>query len=102
MDLLDGEDAGLFKVTTESAVYVIDLDRMLLTRTADEPTAPLRRLRSDEEPIQLVQLARCSIGEAMHLDIKLCAPAVIFTRRTTTTVLDIQALTSPSPRPFQP
>lgn len=71
MDSLNGEAAGIYAVTTMSAVYLLDLDRMLLIRTPADADVPWRRLRGDEEPVKLLAIVRCRIGEPMHLNINL-------------------------------
>lgn len=92
MDALTNSSAGLWSVETVSGSnYLLDLDNRVLLRQA-EPSADDGALRRDGEPIRLIRLIHCEIGDRMLLVISLNVPGVLWTTRISTTVLRIEGL----------
>jgi hypothetical protein len=97
MDSLSGRTTGAYRVMTTSAIYLLDLDRMTVTRNPLQGDVTLRRLRQDSNPVNLIAVVVCNTLEPMVLDIDLGVPGVTLTRRTSTVVASIDPLSSESP-----
>lgn len=95
--VLDEMD-GIFVVTTDDGVaYRLDLDERLVTRTVEVGTGV--RAVLDPESAALVAVATCRVGAPMVLLIDRDVPGVVFTRRTSATVLVIdQVSRTPLPQ----
>lgn len=94
--VLDEMD-GVFVVTTEDGVaYRLDMNKRQVTRTVKVGT----RVRAVLDPVSaaLVAVATCRVGAPMVLLIDRDVPGVLFTRRTSATVLVIDRV-SPTPLP---
>ncbi|CAN7379228.1 hypothetical protein LJR044_002301 [Microbacterium foliorum] len=85
--VLDEMD-GVFVVTTDDGVaYRLDMNERRVTRTV-EVGAGIRAVL-DPESAALVAVATCRVGDPMVLLIDRDVPGVLFTRRTSATVLVI-------------
>ncbi|WP_460800106.1 hypothetical protein [Microbacterium sp. GXF0217] len=95
--VLDEMD-GIFVVTTEDGVaYRLDMSKRQVTRTV-EVGAGVRAVL-DPESAALVAVATCRVGAPMVLLIDRDVPGVLFTRRTSATVLVIdQVSRTPLPQ----
>lgn len=89
---LDDADAGTWKVTTQSATYVLDLEARTGLRLAD--TGNAATLRRDGEPFTLLRVVTCTIGWPMVLLIDLAVDGVPMTRRISTEVVSITPLSN--------
>lgn len=94
------DDDGLWAVSTVSgSSYLLDLDaRIMLRQTEpyadgldgrDEGDLTLRR---DGDPVHLIRLLHCAIGDGMVLVVNLGVDGVAFTTRMSTTVIRIEEL----------
>ncbi|WP_313391619.1 MULTISPECIES: hypothetical protein [Microbacterium] len=95
--LLDDMD-GVFVVATEDGVaFRLDMDERRVTRTVEARTG--HRAMLDSESAVLVAVATCRVGAPMVLLIDRNVPGVLFTRRTSGTVLNInQVSRTPLPQ----
>lgn len=94
--VLDDMD-GVFVVATDDGVaYLLDMNRRQVTRTV-EVCCGVRAVL-DPESAALVAVATCRVGVPMVLLIDRDLPGVVFTRRTSATVLTIDQV-SRTPRP---
>lgn len=85
--VLDEMD-GVFVVTTDDGVaYRLDMNKRQVTRTVEVGTGIHAVL--DPESAALVAVATCRVGAPMVLLIDRDVPGVLFTRRTSATVLVI-------------
>ena len=88
-------DHGRWRVTTETAVYDIDLDAAWICRhPADEQPRGgqyphIATLRSDDTPIPLVAVHQCQLGAPMILVLDLRGDGVL-TVRMSTEVLKVE------------
>ncbi|WP_288873379.1 hypothetical protein [uncultured Microbacterium sp.] len=89
---------GVFVVTTEDGVaFRLDMDERLVTRTV-AVRAGLRAMLDSESAV-LVAVATCRVGAPMVLLIDRNVPRVLFTRRTSGTVLSVnQVSRTPLPQ----
>jgi hypothetical protein len=96
-DLTDGS-GGLWAVSTVSgSSYLLDLDARIMLRKTD-PYADGRDdhpLRRDGDPVHLIRLLHCAIGDGMVLVVNLGVDGVAFTTRRSTTVIRIEELRDP-------
>ena len=93
MDQLTNSSKGLWSVETLSGSnYLLDLDSRVLLRQADPATDGDNTLRRDGEPIRLIRLLRCEVGDHMLLLVNLSVPGVLWTTRVSTTVLRIEGV----------
>jgi len=99
--VLDEMD-GVFVVTTDDGVaYRLDMNKRQVTRTVEARTGV--RAVLDPEFAALVAVATCRVGAPMVLLIDRDVPGVLFTRRTSATVLTIsQVSRKPLPQYDQP
>ena len=92
MDQLTNRSRGLWSIETISgSIYQLDLDNRVLLRQAD-PFAEEGTLRRDGDPIQLIQLVHCEVGDRMLLLVNLSVPGVVCTTGISTTVLRIEGV----------
>jgi len=95
-DLTDGT-SGLWAVPTVSgSSYLLDLDSRIMLRQTD-PYVDNRdegdhTLRRDGDPVHLIKLLHCAIGDGMVLVVNLGVDGVAFTTRLSTTVIRIEEL----------
>jgi hypothetical protein len=90
---------GRWQVTTETSVYLLDLDAKRVTRVPDAGAgpppglspAPVASLRRDHESVPLLGLIKCAVGEPMRLLIDIRGDGVS-TLRTTTIVRHLREL----------
>jgi hypothetical protein len=83
--------AGRWQVTTETSVYLLDLDKNQVTRVPDAGAGPppglsppaIAWLRRDHEPVSLLKLVTCTVGEPMRMLIDIRRDGVITLRMTT-------------------
>lgn len=93
--------AGRWQVTTETSVYLLDLDADRVIRVPDAGAGPpaglapaaIASLRRDHESVPLIELLSCAVGEPMRLIIDLRRDGVS-TLRTTTIVRHLRELTA--------
>ncbi|MEB0266806.1 hypothetical protein QN350_13220 [Cryobacterium sp. 10I5] len=81
---------GHFIVVTESSSrYLIDFGRQILVRLPKVGDGLYETMRGDRHPVQLLHLMECVVVRSMWLRINLGVPGVLFTDRTTSTVVAI-------------
>lgn len=91
--------AGRWQVTTETSVYLLDLDDGHVTRVPDagagnadrRPPVAIAVLRRDHEPIKLLEVMRCEVGLPMQLVLDVRRDGLP-TLRTSTRVRDLRRL----------
>lgn len=91
--------AGLWQVTTETSLYLIDLDAGLVTRVPDAGAGTLpglspvaiASLRRDHEQVTLIKLIECELERPLRMLLDLRRDGVV-TLRTTTCVREIRPL----------
>ncbi len=96
--------AGRWQVTTETSVYLLDLDDRRVTRVPDAgagpPTGlampPMATLRRDHESLPLLELISCAVGQPMSMTIVVRQDGIA-TLRTTTIVRHLHELTAAGP-----
>jgi hypothetical protein len=89
----------MWQVTTETSVYLLDLDANLATRVPDAGAGPpdgmaalpIASLRRDHEQVPLIRLVCCTVSRPMCMMLDLRRDGVP-TLRTTTTVRQLRAL----------
>jgi hypothetical protein len=93
VDSLTNSSRGLWSIETISGSnYLLDLDSRVLLRQADPSSDVDGTLRRDGDPIQLIRLVHCEVGDRMLLLVNLSVPGVLCTTRVATTVLRIEGL----------
>jgi len=85
MDLI----AGVYLVTTQTAVYEISLDWASIRRRPRSGESGAAELRRDFQPIDLVEILECTVGRRMQLLIDLRVAGVGVTARLSTRVASI-------------
>lgn len=93
---------GRWQVTTETSVYVLDLDERRATRVPDAGAGPppglcappIAALRRDQGSVPLLALISCTIGEPMRMMADVRRDGV-GTPRTTTIVRHLRELATP-------
>lgn len=93
--------AGRWQVTTETSVYLLDLDANRVIRVPDAGAGPpaglapaaIASLRRDHESVPLLALLSCAVGEPMRMMIDVRRDGVS-TLRTTTVVRHLRELTA--------
>jgi len=89
---LHDDDAGRWRVTTQTSAHLVDLDRRTVTRVegAGVPTAAagftVSGLRRDRESVPLLVLIHCEVGLPMELLLQVRDDCVTTMRRTTAIV----------------
>lgn len=97
MDDLTDDAGGLWADSTVSgSSYLLDLDSRIMLRQTD-PYDDNRdegdhTLRRDGDPVHLIKLLHCAIGDGMVLVVNLGVDGVAFTTRLSTTVIRIEEL----------
>ena len=97
MDDLTDDAGGLWAVSTVSgSSYLLDLDSRIMLRQTD-PYVDDRgegdhALRRDGDPVHVIRLLHCAVGDQMSLVVNLGVEGVAFTFRISTTVIRIEAL----------
>jgi len=81
--------------TVSGSSNLLDLDNRVVLRQA-ETAAEDGTLRRDGDPIRLICLQRCEVGDSMILLLDLCVPGVDFTTRISTMVIRIELISSSS------
>jgi len=97
MDELTDDAGGLWAVSTVSgSSYLLDLDARIMLRQTDpyidDPDEDDHTLRRDGDPVYLIRLLHCAIGDGMVLGVNLGVDGVAFTTRLSTTVIRIEKL----------
>ena len=93
MDQLTNSSRGLWSTETISGnSYLLDVDNRVILCQADPSGAEAGTLRRDGDPIHLIRLVHCEVGDHMLLLVNLSAPGVVCTTRISTTVLRIEAV----------
>jgi hypothetical protein len=72
---MDAPTDGQWQVTTETSLYLLDLDAQLVTRVPDAGAgtppglspAPIASLRRDHEPVPLLELIQCELGAPLRM-----------------------------------
>lgn len=105
VDQLVDDDTGCWQITTQTSIYLLDLDARTLLRIpgagdqgpnpATGAVYPVTALTDDRQPQPLWQLLRCRVGEPMYAHTNADATGV--TLRGTTPLRRIQALTAREP-----
>jgi hypothetical protein len=72
-------------------IYLLDLDNRVIQRRAT-PAEGEGLLRRDGDPIDLLRLHHCEVGDDMILFLDLGIPGIDFTTRISTTVLRIERI----------
>ena len=97
MDDLTDDAGGLWAVLTVSgSSYLLDLDSRIMLRQTD-PYVDNRdegdhTLRRDGDPVHLIKLLHCAVGDGMVLVVNLGVDGVASTTRLSTTVIRIEEL----------
>lgn len=82
MEALSSYSVGVWSVqTVTGTTYLLDLDNMLVVHQSDLSADNDNILRRDGDPISLVRLHHCEVGDPMVLSLDLHAPEVDFTIR---------------------
>ena len=94
--------SGFWRMTTETAVYMFDLDHMVVARMPgedaivienDEPVyVTAAKLRRDNEPMRLLKLPTIELNKPCWLHLDLAGDGEIVTIRQTTPVQSIEQL----------
>ena len=93
MEHLYDSSRGLKSIETISgSTYLLDLDSRVVLRQADRFAPEDGTLRRDGDPVQLIQLVHCEVGEHMLLVVHLSVPDVLCTTRASSTVLRIESV----------
>ena len=93
MDSLTNSSRGFWSVETVSgSSHLLDMDNLVLLRQANPSADEDGTLRRDGDPIQLIQLVHCEVGEHMLLLVKLSVPDVLCATRVSTTLLRIESV----------
>ena len=93
MDSLTNSSRGFWSVETVSgSSHLPDIDNRVLLRQANPSADEDGTLRRDGDPIQLIQLVHCEVGEHMLLLVKLSVPDVLCATRVSTTLLRIESV----------
>jgi hypothetical protein len=77
-------------VTTSGSRYLINYDRMTLTRITSAEQTDASTLRRDGEEINILTIGPCTVGHRLLLVVDLHVPGVDFTFRPTTEVVSIE------------
>jgi hypothetical protein len=99
----ESPQTGRWQVTTETSVYLLELDRKQVTRVPDAGAGPppglspsaIAALRHDHEALPLLKLITCVVGEPMRMLIDIRRDGVC-TLRTTTIVRHLRDLEAES------
>jgi hypothetical protein len=104
-ELTDGH-TGRWQVTTETSIYLLDLDRRTMLRVPGagigvqrDPTRghiPVTALPADHRVVRLQQLLRCEVGLSMYLLTEPWPDGTVMVRGTTP-VRDIRSLDTHAP-----
>ena len=91
MEALSSYSVGVWSVqTVTGTTYLLDLDNMLVVRQWDLSEDNDIILRRDGDPISLVRLHHCEVGDPMVLLLGLHFTEVDFTAQISSTVLRIE------------
>ena len=93
MSQLTNSSRGLWSTETISgSTYLLDVDNRVILRQADPSGREVGMLRRDGDPIHLIRLVHCEVGDHMLLLVNLSAQGVVSTTGISTTVLRIEAV----------
>ena len=106
VDELFDDDTGRWQITTQTSIYILDLDaphpaahprrrRRPRPQPRDRSSYPVTVLEDDRQPQPIWQLLRCVVGEPMYVYTNADATGV--TLRGTTPLREIRSLTAPEP-----
>ena len=84
--------SGIYRVTTLSSVYLIDLTAGRLRRVPSVDDAESSILRRDADWIDIIAVESIDVGRGMVLLIDLHVEGVLATTRRSTTVVSIDAI----------
>jgi hypothetical protein len=92
---------GVWQVSTETSVYLLDLDARRVTRVPDAGAGPppgltalpISSLRGDHQSVPLLELISCAMRRPMRMLIDLRRDGIC-TLRTTTVVRQLRELTA--------
>ena len=91
MEALSSYSVGVCSVQTlTGSTYLLDFDNMLVVRQWDLSANNDNILRRDGDPISLVWLQPCEVGDPMVLLLDLYVTEVDFTAQISSTVLRIE------------
>lgn len=91
MEALSSYSVGVWSVqTVTGTTYLLDLNNMLVVRQSDLTAGDDSILRRDGDPMSLVRLHHCEVGDSMVLLLDLRVAEVDFTARISSTVLRIE------------
>ena len=91
MKALSSYSVGVWSVqTVTGTTHLLDLDNMLVVRQSDLSAGDDSILRRDGDPITLVRLHHCEVGDPMVLLLDLHLAEVDFTARISSTALRIE------------
>jgi len=91
MEALSSYSVGVWSVqTVTGTTYLLDLDNMLVVHPSDLSADNDNILRRDGDPISLVRLHHCEVGDPMVLSLDLHFTEVDFTAQISSTVLRIE------------
>jgi hypothetical protein len=84
--------SGVFVVTTRSSTYVVDLDRMTVSRRPGHHEHEVASMRRDGEMLPLLLVEECTVGRCLLLIVDLSLPDAAWTLRASTPVRSIAPL----------
>ena len=91
MNALTSYSVGVWSVQpVTGTTHLLDLNNMLVVRQSDLSLGDDSILRRDGDPITLIRLQHCEVGDRMALLLDLRVPGVDFTTRISSTVLRIE------------
>lgn len=93
MDTLTDKDRGMYAVYTESSMYQIDLTDYGHGLRRRPITSDASTLRQDDEPLTLLRIAECKVGERARFYLRLdhnTPEGYLATMRDTTIVQRIE------------
>jgi len=93
VDQLTISSRGLWSIETISGnTYLLDMDSRFILIKAYRFVTENGNLSRDGDPVQLIELVHCEVGEHMLLVVNLNVPDVLCTTRVSTTVLRIESV----------
>jgi hypothetical protein len=104
-ELVPAPRIGQWQVATETSLYLIDIDRRLVTRVPDAgdgtmpglPPVAIASLRRDHEPLPLIELVECELGKPLRMLIDVRRDGVP-TLRVSTHIRELRQLNPPTER----
>ena len=95
---IDDTATGAWLVRTQTSSYLLDMDGRIAIRIPSENTPEgsewnVAHLRSDADPLPLLALIRCNVGDRMRLLLDVVGDGEITTIRDTTPVVSVERVT---------